>query len=128
MKKIFVCLLTVLFVFSVSGASMATTNAGKKVLFIDSYHEGYAWSDGMNITEYYAKDFEDYKKGFLKLQDQVDMLLIDSDGGLYKDRADELRAFMESDLPARGEAKSLLKAENPKVRDKASSETGKAKS
>ena len=51
---------------------------------------------GLNITEYYAKDFEDFKKGFLKLQGQVDMLLLDSDGGLYKDHADELKAFVEA--------------------------------
>ncbi len=236
MKKIFVSLLAVLFIFSFSGASMATSFAGKKVLFIDSYHEGYAWSDGitngikqslngsgvelkivrmdtkrngdeefkknaaqkaksvieqfnpdvviaaddnaskylivpyykdaslpfvfcgvnwdasgygfptknitgmvevtpvpqlleqlqvyakgdrigflapelltakkeadnyrkvfgLNITEYYAKDVEDFKKGFIKLQGDVDMLLIDSDGGLYKDQADELKAFVEA--------------------------------
>lgn len=236
MKKIFACLMVVLFVLSFSGASMASNYSGKKVLFIDSYHEGYAWSDGitnsvkrtlegtgvelkvirmdtkrnsdeeskknaaqkaksvieqfnpdvviasddnaskylivpfykdaslpfvfcgvnwdasgygfpaknvtgmvevtpvpqlleqlkvyakgdrvgflgpdiltakkeaanyrkvfgLNITDYYAKDFEDYKKGFLKLQDQVDVLLIASDGGLYKDHAAELKAFMEA--------------------------------
>jgi hypothetical protein len=42
--------LAVLFVFSVSGASMATSYTGKKVLFIDSYHEGYAWSDGITSS------------------------------------------------------------------------------
>ncbi len=236
MKKIFVSLLAVLFVFSLAGVSMATNYTGKKVLFIDSYHEGYAWSDGitngikqslngsgvelkivrmdtkrngdeefkknaaqkaksvieqfnpdvviaaddnaskylivpyykdaslpfvfcgvnwdasgygfpaknvtgmievtpvpqlleqlqvyakgsrigfigpelltgkkeaenyrkvfgLEITEYFAKDFEDYKKGFLKMQDQVDILLLASDGGLYKDHADEMKAFMEA--------------------------------
>ena len=29
------------------GAADASTYAGKKILFIDSYHEGYAWSDGI---------------------------------------------------------------------------------
>ena len=37
---------------------------------------------------------EDWKKGFLKLQNQVDMMIVDSDGGLYNDKADELRAFV----------------------------------
>ena len=58
--------------------------------------ENYRKVFGMQLTEYYAKDFEDYKKGFLQLQDQVDILLIDSDGGLYKDHAAELKAFVES--------------------------------
>ena len=49
-------------------------------------------------------------------------------GGRSKAAAKPAKRVAESDLPARGEAKSLLKAENPKVRDKASSETGKAKS
>jgi ABC-type uncharacterized transport system substrate-binding protein len=236
MKKIFVSLLAVLLIFSLSGISMAKKFAGKKVLFIDSYHEGYAWSDGITnsvkrsldgsgvelkiirmdtkrnkdkefkknaaqkaksiieqynpdvviaaddnaskylivpfykdaslpfvfcgvnwdasgygfptknvtgmvevapvpqlfdllkayargdqigflapdlltakkdaknygkaigvkLTAYFAKDFEDYKKGFLKLQDQVDVLLLGSDGGLYKDHADEMKAFIEA--------------------------------
>jgi ABC-type uncharacterized transport system substrate-binding protein len=51
---------------------------------------------GMEITDYYAKDFEDYKKGFKKLQDQVDILLLASDGGLYKDHAAELKSFIEA--------------------------------
>ena len=37
---------------------------------------------------------EDWKKGFLKLQNQVDMMILDSDSGLYNDKADELRAFV----------------------------------
>jgi ABC-type uncharacterized transport system substrate-binding protein len=47
------------------------------------------------VTDYYAKDFEDWKKGFSELQGKVDMLIIDSDGGLYKDHADEMKAFVE---------------------------------
>jgi ABC-type uncharacterized transport system substrate-binding protein len=51
---------------------------------------------GMTLTEYYAKDFEDWKKGFAELQGTVDMLVIDSDGGLYKDKAAEMKAFVEA--------------------------------
>ena len=58
--------------------------------------ENYRKVFGLEITDYYAKDFEDYKKGFLKLQDQVDILLLASDGGLYKDHAVELKSFIEA--------------------------------
>ena len=51
---------------------------------------------GYEITDYYAKDFEDWKKGFMALQGKVDMLIIDSDGGLYKDQEDEMKAFVEA--------------------------------
>jgi ABC-type uncharacterized transport system substrate-binding protein len=51
---------------------------------------------GYEVTDYYAKDFEDWKKGFKELQGKVDMLIIDSDGGLYKDHADEMKAFVEA--------------------------------
>jgi len=50
---------------------------------------------GMTLTEYYAKDFEDWKKGFAELQSKVDMIVIESDGGLYNDHADEMKAFVE---------------------------------
>ena len=49
----------------------------------------------MTLTEYYAKDFEDWKKGFSELQSKVDMIVIESDGGLYNDHADEMKAFVE---------------------------------
>ena len=49
-----------------------------------------------DVTTYYAKDLEDWKKGFLELQNQVDMIIVASDGGLYDDKADELRAFVEA--------------------------------
>ncbi len=51
---------------------------------------------GLSLTEYYAKDVEDYKKCFLKLQEEVDILLLASDGGLYNDFKDDLQAFVES--------------------------------
>jgi len=51
---------------------------------------------GYEVTDYYAKDFEDWKKGFTELQGKVDMLILESDGGLYKDHADEMKAFVEA--------------------------------
>jgi ABC-type uncharacterized transport system substrate-binding protein len=58
--------------------------------------ENYRRIFNYTVTDYYAKDFEDWKKGFLELQGKVDMLIIDSDGGLYKDQADEMKAFVEA--------------------------------
>lgn len=49
---------------------------------------------GLKIVEYYAKDFQDWKKGFKKLQNEVDMLIIASDGGLYDDYAKEYEDFV----------------------------------
>ena len=51
---------------------------------------------GYDVVTYYAKDMEDWKKGFLELQNQVDMIIVASDGGLYNDKADELRAFVKN--------------------------------
>ena len=39
-------MLSVLIVLAMLAPVSAATLAGKKVLFIDSYHQGYAWSDG----------------------------------------------------------------------------------
>jgi ABC-type uncharacterized transport system substrate-binding protein len=49
---------------------------------------------GLKIVEYYAKDFQDWKKGFKQLQSEVDMLMIASDGGLYDDYAKEYEEFV----------------------------------
>ena len=35
------------FVILISNLAFAETHAGKKILYIDSYHAGYAWSDGI---------------------------------------------------------------------------------
>jgi ABC-type uncharacterized transport system substrate-binding protein len=51
---------------------------------------------GMQLAEHYAKDYEDFKKGFAELQTTSDILIIDSDGGLYKDKAADLKAFAEA--------------------------------
>lgn len=48
---------------------------------------------GLQFEEYFCKDVEDFKKGFLQLQGKVDMILIDSDGGLYNNAAEELKTF-----------------------------------
>jgi ABC-type uncharacterized transport system substrate-binding protein len=59
---------------------------------VDNYRNVF----GYDVTAYFAKDLEDWKKGFVALQKQVDMMIVASDGGLYNDRADELRAFVEA--------------------------------
>lgn len=56
--------------------------------------ENYKKAFGISLTSYYAKDYNDYKKGFLELQTKVDMLLMESDGGLYDDKLTELNAFV----------------------------------
>ena len=48
------------------------------------------------LETYYANNMEDWKKGFLELQDKVDILLLASDGGLYADHAEDLIAFVEA--------------------------------
>jgi ABC-type uncharacterized transport system substrate-binding protein len=58
--------------------------------------ENYRKVLGLEVVDYFAKDFDDWKKGFTELQGKVDMLIIDSDGGLYSDRADEMKAFVEA--------------------------------
>lgn len=58
--------------------------------------ENYKKVFGMNLTEYYAKDFEDWKKGFVELQKTVDIVIVDSDGGLYADKAADMKAFVEA--------------------------------
>ncbi|MBI9077160.1 MAG: hypothetical protein JEZ02_17255 [Desulfatibacillum sp.] len=50
----------------------------------------------MQLVEYFATDARDWKKGFAELQGKVDMLLIDSDGGLYADQAKDLIAYVEA--------------------------------
>jgi ABC-type uncharacterized transport system substrate-binding protein len=53
-------------------------------------------SFGMNLTTFFAADYADWKKGFSQLQQDMDMVIIDSDGGLYKEHADEMKTFVES--------------------------------
>ena len=58
--------------------------------------ENYRKVFSLDPAEYYAKDFEDWKKGFNELQGKVDILILDSDGGLYSDKAAEMQAFVEA--------------------------------
>lgn len=51
---------------------------------------------GLTPVAYFAKDFSDWQKGFKELQGKVDILILDSDGGLYSDKADEMLAFVEA--------------------------------
>jgi len=50
----------------------------------------------LDTVNYFAKDFEDWKKGFVALQKKVDILLVDSDGGLYNDYKKEQEAFVKA--------------------------------
>ncbi len=47
MRKFFSAAVGLVFILSMCTASLAADLTGKKVLFVDSYHEGYAWSDGI---------------------------------------------------------------------------------
>lgn len=51
---------------------------------------------GYDLITYYFKDVNDYKKGFAELQNQVDILLFGSDGGLYDAEKDELAEFIQA--------------------------------
>ena len=51
---------------------------------------------GLELTEYYGTDYADYKKGFMALQSQVDILILDSTGGLYDDQATDKKSFVEA--------------------------------
>ena len=69
---------------------------GPDILTARKEAENYKKVFGLELKAYYAKDYADWKTGFAKLQNQVDMLIIDSDGGLYNDHAKELEAFVRS--------------------------------
>jgi len=58
--------------------------------------EAYKTILGLQFEPSFSKDPADFKKKFLELQGKVDMILIDSDGGLYKDAAADLEAFFVS--------------------------------
>ena len=53
LKKISMFLIVAVFI---AATSFAAEYSGKKVLFIDSYHEGYAWSDGITNSVKAALD------------------------------------------------------------------------
>lgn len=58
--------------------------------------ENYKKVYGMKLETYFAKDYADWKRGFSKLQKEVDMLIIDSDGGLYSKQTLEMIEFVET--------------------------------
>lgn len=51
---------------------------------------------GIKMEKVFVKDVEEWKKGFVELQSKVDMVIIDSDGGLYKGKEAELKSFVEA--------------------------------
>jgi hypothetical protein len=56
MKRLWAITVSMLLVFGSGTSVFAKTYPGKKVLYVDSYHEGYAWSDG--ITKGVKKGLE----------------------------------------------------------------------
>lgn len=69
---------------------------GPDILTARKEAENYKKVFGLDFKAYFAKDYADWKTGFTKLQNEVDMLIIDSDGGLYNDHAKELEAYVRS--------------------------------
>ena len=69
---------------------------GPDILTAKKEAQNYKKVFGLEVKAYYAKDYADWKTGFAKLQNEVDMLIIASDGGLYNDHAKELEAFVRS--------------------------------
>lgn len=58
--------------------------------------ENYKKVLGIESDNVFAKDFEDWKKQFLALQDRVDMMIIDIDHGLFADHKAEMAEFVQA--------------------------------
>lgn len=69
---------------------------GPDILTARKELENYQKVFGMNPVAYFATSYEDWKKGFLEVQAKADIVLIDSDGGLYKEHEADMRAFVEA--------------------------------
>ena len=66
---------------------------GPDILTAKKEHASCEKKFSIKLESYFAKDFDDWKKGFKKLQDSCDMVIIDSDGGMYKDKEEEMKTF-----------------------------------
>ena len=60
------------------------------------YHRTILCQYGRHVCEFSQKSSFITIKGFKELQKSVDILLIDSDGGFYSDKASEMKAFVEA--------------------------------
>ncbi len=58
--------------------------------------ENYKRVFGMKLSEYYASSYDDWKNGFKELQKQVDILIVDSDGGLYNNQKADMQSFVKA--------------------------------
>ncbi|MFH1983242.1 MAG: ABC transporter substrate binding protein [Pseudomonadota bacterium] len=58
--------------------------------------ENYKTVFGLDVKAFYATSFEDWEKGFQEMQSTVDMLIIESDGGLYAEHAAQMKSFVET--------------------------------
>lgn len=67
---------------------------GPDILTAKKEAENYRKVFGIETIQYYAKDYQDWKKGFLKLQNDADMLIVASDGGLYDDHKADYEDFV----------------------------------
>ena len=67
---------------------------GPDILTAKKEAENYRKVFGIETIQYYAKDYRDWKKGFLKLQNDADMLIVASDGGLYDDHKADYQDFV----------------------------------
>ena len=48
----------------------------------------------LTMTAIYAKTYDEWKEGYKKLQETNDFIIIESDGGLYQDKADDMKKFV----------------------------------
>ena len=67
---------------------------GPDILTAKKEAENYRKVFGIETLQYYAKDYQDWKKGFLKFQNDADMLVVASDGGLYDNHKADYEDFV----------------------------------
>lgn len=58
--------------------------------------ENYKKVFGLESENYFAKDYEDWKKAFVAMQDKVDMMIIDADHGLFNDHKADMAKFVQA--------------------------------
>ncbi len=58
--------------------------------------ENYKKVFGLESENYFAKDYEDWKKAFISMQENVDMMIIDADHGLFNDHKDDMAQFVQA--------------------------------
>lgn len=69
---------------------------GLDVLTSKKEVENYKKVFGLESENYFAKDYEDWKKAFISMQDKVDMMIIDADHGLFNDYKEDMAKFVQA--------------------------------